>query len=160
MLKTIINDNKAEFEITSTDDLKDLDLIKINENQYHLIHQDKSYNILIVHQDLANKTIGLRINNNNYSIQIKDDMDLLLEKMGIGGLTEQKVNDIKAPMPGLVLSISVEEGSEVQKGDVVLVLEAMKMENSIKASGNGKVKNISIKKGDVVEKGQLLIELE
>ena len=63
-------------------------------------------------------------------------------------------------MPGLVLSILVEPGQAVQKGDVLLILEAMKMENVLKAAGDGTVKNIAVAKGAAVDKGQLLLEME
>ena len=63
-------------------------------------------------------------------------------------------------MPGLVLDIPVEVGQEVEKGEGVLILEAMKMENVIKSAGVGTIKAIHIKQGEAVEKGQLLIEME
>ena len=61
-------------------------------------------------------------------------------------------------MPGLVLNIFVEEGMEVSKGENILVLEAMKMENIIKSPAEGRVKTIFIKNGDKVEKNQILLE--
>jgi biotin carboxyl carrier protein len=63
-------------------------------------------------------------------------------------------------MPGLVISILVEEGQEVQKGDSLLILEAMKMENVIKAAGKGVVKSIKVQQKNAVEKNQILIEME
>ncbi|HNH66215.1 MAG TPA: biotin/lipoyl-binding protein, partial [Bacteroidia bacterium] len=71
----------------------------------------------------------------------------------------QKVNDLKAPMPGLVLDILVSEGQTIQKGDSLLVLEAMKMENNLKAINDAVVKKINVSKGDKVEKNTVLIEL-
>ena len=68
-----------------------------------------------------------------------------------------KLNEIKAPMPGLVVRITVEEGAEVKKGDSLLVLEAMKMENVIKAPGDAVVGKIKVNAGQAVEKNQLLI---
>ena len=72
-------------------------------------------------------------------------------------LAAAKVNEIKAPMPGLVLDIRVAEGDEVKKGDSILVLEAMKMENIIKSPTDGIIKKINVKKGIAVEKNQVLI---
>jgi biotin carboxyl carrier protein len=63
-------------------------------------------------------------------------------------------------MPGMVLSVSVAEGQQVQKGDPLLVLEAMKMENVIKSPGEGTVKSIAVKAGAAVEKNALLIRFE
>ncbi len=87
-------------------------------------------------------------------------MDFLLQSMGLDTLNSKKINEIKAPMPGLVLDIKVSEGSVVKKGDVLLVLEAMKMENNLKSPADGIVKKIVAKKGTAVEKNQLLISFE
>ena len=68
-----------------------------------------------------------------------------------------EVSDLKAPMPGLVLSIEVEEGQEVKKGDVLMILEAMKMENAIKAPADLVIKEIKCKQSEAVDKGQVLM---
>ena len=73
-------------------------------------------------------------------------------------LASKKVNEVKAPMPGMVLNILVQEGAEVKKGDALLVLEAMKMENIIKSPCDGTVKRVAATKGTAVEKNQLLIQ--
>jgi biotin carboxyl carrier protein len=70
------------------------------------------------------------------------------------------MNQLKAPMPGLVIEYFVKEGDEVQAGDKLMILEAMKMENVIKATGEGKIKKLVVTKGNTVEKNQLLIEFE
>lgn len=67
---------------------------------------------------------------------------------------------IKAPMPGMVVKILVEPETEVNKGDSLLIVEAMKMENAIKSPVRGKVKNIKVNEGMAVEKDALLMELE
>ncbi len=63
-------------------------------------------------------------------------------------------------IPGTVLEIFVSEGQEVKKGDNLLILDAMKMQNRLKCSLDGKVKSIKVKSGDKVPKGAVLIELE
>jgi biotin carboxyl carrier protein len=93
-------------------------------------------------------------------VQIQEELDLLLEKMGFGKSATKKVKEVKAPMPGLVLTISAEPGQELKEGDKLLVLEAMKMENSILMPGDGKIKALRVKPGQPVEKGQILMELE
>jgi biotin carboxyl carrier protein len=60
-------------------------------------------------------------------------------------------------MPGLILSVAVAEGQEVKKGDPLLILEAMKMENVIKAPADATVKVIKVRKGDSVDKNQVLV---
>ncbi|MHB1148545.1 MAG: biotin/lipoyl-containing protein, partial [Lutibacter sp.] len=71
----------------------------------------------------------------------------------------KKENYIKAPMPGIILSINVMEGQEVKEGDTLLILEAMKMENAISAPKDGVIKSIFIISGKTVDKGELMIEM-
>jgi biotin carboxyl carrier protein len=72
----------------------------------------------------------------------------------------RKLKQLKAPMPGRLVSITIQVGQEVQPGDALLTLEAMKMENVLKAEGTGVVKRLAVNAGDVIEKGGLLIEFE
>ena len=102
----------------------------------------------------------VRINNNIYSVQVKNRMDILLSQMGMSSASSQKANDLKAPMPGLVLKINVAEGQAIKKGESLLILEAMKMENVLKAAGDGVVKSIKVNEKSVVDKGQLLIQIQ
>ena len=67
---------------------------------------------------------------------------------------------LKAPLPGTVLDIKVREGQNVDTNDIVLILEAMKMENEISAGYSGKVTNIMVCTGDTVKMGDTLIEFE
>ena len=67
---------------------------------------------------------------------------------------------VKSPLPGVIIDIKVKEGDEVKKGQVILVLEAMKMENNINADRDGKVTAIKVNKGDSVLEGTDLIVIE
>ncbi len=78
----------------------------------------------------------------------------LSAKAGAGA----KVAPLKAPMPGLVVQVAAREGDEVEAGDTVLIVEAMKMENELRAPAAAKVKRLLAAPGDAVEKGQLLVE--
>lgn len=73
--------------------------------------------------------------------------------------TAASIIKIKAPMPGLVVKVIAEEGTQIEKGDGLAIIEAMKMENTIKSPAKGLAKNIKIKTGDTVEKDFLLLEL-
>jgi len=134
------------------------DLTKVSEGNFHILYKNKSYRAEVVKADKATKTFQLKINNKIHSVEVKDKFDLLLEKMGMAGGAASKVNNIKAPMPGLVIDMKVKAGDTVKAGDALLILEAMKMENIIKSPGDATIKNIKAKKGDTVEKGQVLIE--
>ena len=70
------------------------------------------------------------------------------------------VKKAEAPLPGIVVSVAVKEGDKVNMGDVILVMEAMKMENSILAEASGVVKSVKVKPGDSILQGDVLIEIE
>jgi acetyl/propionyl-CoA carboxylase alpha subunit len=136
------------------------DIAKLSETKYHVIWNHKSYLIEITEQNTAGKTLSLTINGQPYSTILKDRIDLLLEGMGLHAKVTNKINHLKAPMPGLIQSVAVKEGDKVSKGDILLVLVAMKMENVIKAAGDGTVKSMKIIAGQTVEKNQVMLEFE
>jgi biotin carboxyl carrier protein len=113
---------------------------------------------IIVKTEAASKTVVIKIDGQNYTVELKDKFDVLLEKMGMSQSGVSKVNHIKAPMPGLIIDLKVSVGDRVKTGDHLLVLEAMKMENILKSPGEGVVKKVTVKKGDSVEKGQVLVD--
>lgn len=137
-----------------------VDLVKIADEKYHLLDHQRSYSLKVVNIDWENKIFTIQVNDNIYTLKLEDELDTLLRKMGMSAAGNDIVEDVKAPMPGLVISILVEEGQEVQKGDSLLILEAMKMENVIKAAGKGVVKSIKVQQKNAVEKNQILIEME
>lgn len=134
------------------------DLVQVTDGYFHILHDNASYRAEVVKMDAATKTFTFKINGTNYSVALKDKFDILLEKMGMTAGVGAKINNIKAPMPGLIIDLKIKAGDAVKAGDPLLVLEAMKMENIIKAPGDAVVKNVKVKKGDSVEKGQILIE--
>jgi len=133
------------------------DMKQLNTSSWHIINELNSYNAEVVSFNAADKTAEIKVNNNLYAINAKDQFDILLDKLGLSNLTSAKVSEVKAPMPGLVLKVLVTEGSEIKKGDNLFILEAMKMENIIKATADVTVKTVKIKPGDKVEKGQVLL---
>ena len=135
-----------------------LDTLVIKDNLLHILHQNTSYRVEIVSFSKEEKTASIKVNGHTYSIAIKDRFDDLLHQLGLDNLQSAKVAELKAPMPGLVLSVLVKEGDEVKKGDNLLVLEAMKMENIIKSPADVTIKSIKIKASDKVEKNQVLIQ--
>ena len=134
------------------------DLVRINPNTVHILHNNRSFTAELVEMDTVTKTVKLSINGHLYTVQLKDRFDLLLEQMGISATASARLNTLKAPMPGLIVGINVKPGDVVKKGDAVLILEAMKMENLIKSPGEGTIRTIHVEKGDRVEKNQVLIE--
>ena len=134
------------------------DLVKISDNLVHILHGNKSYRAEVVSIDRSAKSVVIRINGRLYPVEIRDKFDLLLDEMGMNNGTTGKVNNVKAPMPGLIIDLRVKQGDLVKMGDPLLVLEAMKMENVLKAPGDGTIKSIKVKRGDSVEKNQVMIE--
>lgn len=134
-----------------------IDVAKLSDDKFHVIRDHKSYNAEIIDVNRQTKTIRVRINGSTYTVSLKEKVDLLLEKLGMNHGTAV-LNNLEAPMPGLIIDLRVNAGQSVKEGDSLLVLEAMKMENIIKAAGDGVVKRVNIKRGDSVEKGQVLIE--
>jgi biotin carboxyl carrier protein len=157
--------NKEKFEVSKEEDgflvndtFLNWDIQKIEDRKYHILHNNQSFNLELIEHNHEEKTIKVKLNNKTATLSIKDRYDLLLEKLGMNNTAGAKAKDIKAPMPGLIFDIKVKVGDEVKKGDAVLVLEAMKMENIIKSPGDGTVKEIKVGKGASVEKNQVLIQ--
>jgi len=136
-----------------------LDIAEIRENEFSVISDNKSYNVEVVQLNHAEKKCTIKVNGNEYELEMKDKMDLLLQKMGMNKRAAHAGGSLKAPMPGKVLRVDVKEGQTVKKGDSILILEAMKMENAIKAPGDGTVKSVRVKAGDAVEKGEVMVEM-
>lgn len=156
---------KFNFEVSETQGAwtvngkpMELDTLVIKDNLLHVLHHHTSYRVEIVSFSKEEKTASIKVNGHTYSIAIKDRFDDLLHQLGLDNLQSTKVAELKAPMPGLVLSVLVNEGDKIKKGDNLLVLEAMKMENIIKSPTDVTIKSIKIKPSDKVEKNQVLIQ--
>ena len=119
---------------------------------------DEAIKAEVLEVDDTKKKFTIKIANGIYNINLKDKADALLEKLGMTHLQNVIIKDIKAPMPGLILDIMVEVGQEVKKGDALMILEAMKMENVLKSTGEGIITSIEVEKGQSVEKNNVLIK--
>lgn len=137
-----------------------LDFIRLDEQHFHVLHGEKTYLATLEKVDYQAKAFVFRINGEVYEVKIADQFDQMVERLGLHTQAAAKFKDLKAPMPGLVLDVMVEAGQKVQKGDSLLILEAMKMENVLKSPGDGVVKKIKVEKGAAVNKNQVLLEME
>ena len=116
--------------------------------------------------------IDVEISNVRYRSKITMDDDLLLIQTHKGNLLfkilpkfninqeEAIKGGLTAPMPGKVVEIKIKKGSNIKKGDTLVILEAMKMEHKVLAPDNGKIKEVLIKENDQVENGQTLVVLD
>ena len=125
---------------------------------FHVKWKDKPYNVQILPQDPRNMKI--RVNGYTYEVELVDKFDELLRELGMESLIVSKISEVKSPMPGLVLETLVSAGNEVKKGDPLLILEAMKMENIIKSPTDGVIKDINAIPGEAVEKNVVLLTFE
>lgn len=151
--------NTINFEI-SKGDVSSLDIIQTSEGKYHILQNNKAFKATISEADFNKKYYQVKVNNNIYNVNISNELDILIKKLGLSAGTIKQVDSIKAPMPGLILEMSIEVGQEVKENETLFILEAMKMENSITSPRDGIIKSISAKNGDAIEKNQLLIEFE
>ena len=147
----------AEFRVTVDGNERAVTVADINDNR-----------ALFLVDSLA-REVDLRKRNGNWSVFIEGrqiDVSVLdyrlaeLQKTAGVRHAAHMPRELRAPMPGKALKIEVAPGDSVSRGDTLLVLEAMKMENLIKAAGDGVVKRVIIKAGDSVERGEQLIEFE
>lgn len=136
------------------------DVVAVGPSAFHILYEGRSFNAEVLNADAETKTFTLRINGRTYPVRVQDRFDLLLDQLGMGQAAAGKLSQIKAPMPGLIVDIRVQPGQAVAKGDTVLILEAMKMENVIKAPGDATVKAVRVQPRENVEKNQVLVEFE
>lgn len=131
----------------------------LSKNEIACRVNDTNYKGLVT-ETADPKIFEVTLQGKKYFVRIESPLDLLISKMGLNVLDTKDAGDIMSPMPGLVLDIMVKEGDNVEDGQALAILEAMKMENIIKSTGKGVVESISISNGDKVEKGQLLISIK
>ena len=149
--------------------------IRLNSKKFTISINGKSYEISI--GDITSSPISVFADGKEYKVELKNDF---IEKTGAeisntDDISEVKINKkndsiietnqvedgtVRAPMPGVIIEIKVSKGDDVKKGDILMILESMKMENSIKTSVDGIVSSIFISQGDSVQFGQSLMEIK
>lgn len=159
MINYLITIQEETFSITK-EDLDSLDIIPSGGLQYHSLSDLKSYQIKILQTDFPNKRISLEVNGNPYHLKLEDELDQMVNQMGMLATKSHQINNVTSPMPGLIIDIMATVGQVVFKGTPLMVLSAMKMENIISSPGQGVIKQLEVQIDDAVEKGQVLIEME
>ena len=143
------------------DILKSNKIEKLADHIFRVYQADgESVVIEVLAIDLPVKTMTIRQQHTVYDLVFKDNLDAVLDKMGIKRSVDTISTDIKAPMPGKVIGIMVNPGDSVSKGHAILILEAMKMENVLKAERDCIIKAVHTSVGVNVEKAQILVELD
>lgn len=127
---------------------------------YSLLIGDKSFDVYVQpvdanDEDGASRVFEVHVRGQIYRVRIADERTRALATLASGAHASGDAT-IRAPMPGLVSQVLVEEGAEVQRGQAVVVLEAMKMENDLATPRAGIVKSLRVTKGQAVNQGDLL----
>jgi biotin carboxyl carrier protein len=131
-----------------------------DERFFTLTFNGKDFYGEILEEKTEDHRLKIKINHRVFEVKKKGELDELIAALGLDVPKVRKLKELQAPMPGRIVNIAVKVGDELNVGDEILSLEAMKMENVLKAEGVGIVKTILIESGQVVEKGAVLIEFE
>ena len=94
-----------------------------------------------------------------YMVAIEDERSQRLMSLGGAGVATKGDYYLKAPMPGLVVSVPVEEGQEIRQGDILVVLESMKMQNELKSPRDGTILRIQVNPEDTIQQDAVLLVL-
>ena len=162
-----INNRVAEVQLVSKEgnnvvlsiDGKEfvVDVVMAENGACSILHDGKSYNAQLIRQDKSKK-YQINTFSSSFNVEIVDTQAKYLQmKKKAMDMPEDKIT---SPMSGKVISIPVSEGQSIKAGDVLIIIEAMKMQNNYKASSDGKVKNILVKEGDTINGNQILITLD
>ena len=143
--------------IRINDKILDVDFESVSgQPVYSLIIGGKSYEAYVSPDDEKWEVL---LHGRLYQAEVEDEREKRLRTAGRAGAAEGGEYHLKAPMPGLAVAIPVEEGQEVTKGQVLLILESMKMQNELKSPRDGVVSRIRVKAGETVEQKQTLLSV-
>ena len=120
---------------------------------------DQKYN-KVKYLDTGTSMMNLVVNGVPITLNLNSNLDEIVYKNTGGGGPAGSELALKSQIPGKVISIAVQEGSSIKKGEAICVLESMKMQVSVKAHKDGKIKSIKIKEGNTVAKNDILAEIE
>ena len=155
-LPFILDVNAGQY----TFQLIDSDNITLNDsdvNNQIILDNNKAKLVSVKEVNHELKMYQIQIDGRTYLVHISDAVDQQILKINLKSKKSNKLKELRAPMPGLVRQVNVQEGDEVDSGDFLFILEAMKMENVLKSPVNGIVSELFVKPGESVEKNQILL---
>ena len=149
-----VNAGQYTFQLTDADNitLNDSDV-----NNQIILDNNKSKLVSVKEVNHELKRYQIQIDGRTYQVQILDAVDQQILKMNLKSKKSNQLKELRAPMPGLVRQVNVQVGDQVDSGDALFILEAMKMENVLKSPVNGLVSDLFVKPGESVEKNQILL---
>jgi biotin carboxyl carrier protein len=131
--------------------------------QMHEIDGSHIYSALVgnrsIEIEIRRNEVGYLIFHKGTSLEylVEDERTARLKKSMSQSVSQKAAKDLRAPMPGMIVLIEVKPGQQLKKGDGLLIIEAMKMENEIKAPFDCTIKEIKVQERQAVEKGQVLV---
>ena len=158
---TIINERRFEIEVDNDGRVlidgeeRDVDFLNLGGSLYSLITENKSFEAVI---DDDEGRIDVMMRGRLFEAQVLDERAMLLMQRR-GGMVDSS-GEVHAPMPGLIVDVTVEEGEAVAKGQTVVILESMKMQNELKSPIDGTARAIHAVAGQAVDKNDLLVEIK
>ena len=150
--------SNTNYIIKIQDKEHQLQILNINSNGMEFVLDNKFHNVKYIENQTAEMKIvvdGLAL-----TINMHTKLDEIVYKSAGGADVGSIQINLRSQIPGKVVSVEVENGDKVKKGDIVCVLESMKMQVSVKSHKDGEVKNLKIKEGVSVNKNDILAEIE
>jgi len=164
-MKYVTTINEQEFTVEVLDDHRilindqvyQIDFDPVSDQPvYSLLIDGKSYEAYVYPTEDSWQVI---LHGNQYAAEVEDERERRLRSAATRSAFAGDEFHLKAPMPGLVIMVAVDEGQEVQEGDMLVILESMKMQNELKSPRNGVISRVRIKAGDSVEQRQVLLNV-
>jgi biotin carboxyl carrier protein len=149
-----VNAGQYTFQLIDSDNIT---LNGSDVNNQIILDNNKSKLVSVKEVNHELKRYQIQIDGRTYLVHISDAVDQQILKMNLKSKKSNQLKELRAPMPGLVRQVNVQEGDEVDSGDSLFILEAMKMENVLKSPVNGIVSELFVKPGESVEKNQILL---
>jgi biotin carboxyl carrier protein len=135
----------------------EIDFESVSERTvYSLLANNKSFEALVYTSDEGWQVL---LHGSQYVLLVEDERERRLRGSLAGGPPENVDFHLRAPMPGLIVTVPVSDGQTVEKGDVLVVLESMKMQNQLKSPRPGIVSRVQVKPGDSVEQRDTLLSV-
>jgi biotin carboxyl carrier protein len=156
-----INDETFEIEINTEGEisLEDQQLTVDFQSVagrpvYSMLLDGRSFEAYVYPSDTG---LEVLLHGQLYLVDVEDERQRRLRQASGSQITQTGEYHLKSPMPGMIITIPIEDGAQVEKGQNLIVLESMKMQNELKAPRSGTVARVRVNVGDRVEQGQILV---
>jgi biotin carboxyl carrier protein len=157
----VVKEIKREGNILTLavdDELYDVDIVKVSNQEFSILYKGRSFNIEVI-ESKEPKHFNVNTLYFKFDVEVVDN-ESRYRQSRLKSAPINSDNTIRSPMPGKVIKIFVKPGDEVEAGQPLIVLSAMKMESEFKACKRGIVREVPVKEGETVENDQLLVVIE